>query len=101
MKHVRLGRLGKRPALELLEEQQAAHRKQLLGRAALIGAEVLAEFAGGQEFEDDVAEDALPANADALVGHFRKDRFKRVEEACLSRVVDMLHADTTPFAVGY
>ena len=61
---------------------------------------MFAEFVGWQQFEDDMAEGALPLLAKKPVGHLGEDRLVGVEEASLFGVVDETHGDTTPLTEG-
>ena len=86
------------PAEEVGEEDEAGHGIEFLGGGAEGVAEVLAEFADGHDFEEDMAKDALPAVADDLPPGRRDDPFKGVEEAVLSGVDGVDHGGRNSFS---
>jgi hypothetical protein len=86
------------PSEEVGEEDEPGHRIEFLGGRAEGVVEVLREFADGHDFEQDVAEDALPAVADDLPSGRRYDPFKGVEEAVLSRVDGVNHYGRNSFS---
>lgn len=86
------------PSEEVGEEDEPGHGIEFLGGRAQGVAEVLSEFADGHHFEQDVAEDALPAVADDLPPGRRYDPVKGVEEAVLSRVDGVDHGGRNSFS---
>jgi len=97
---VGFGGLPGGPAEEVGEEDEPGHGIEFLGGGAEGVAEVGGEFADGHDFEQDMANESLPAVADDLSPRRRDDAIEGVEEAVLPGVDGVDHGDRNSFP-GY
>src|SRR3954453_6320902 len=86
------------PVEEVGEEDEAGHGIEFFGGGAEGVAEVFGQFTDGQNLEDGMSKDALPAVFDDLPPGRWYDPFEGVEEAVLSGIDRMDHGGRNSFS---